>query len=522
MLSSVENVILPLSAAQREIWFAEQKLDPRNRVYKIGEYVEICGPVDPVSFETALRRVVCEADSLRVRIVERPEGPGQVVDAFLDWLLPVVDVSGEADPRKAALDWMTADVSRPMDLTRGPLFSYALIKSGADRFWWYQGYHHIVMDGFGLSLVARRVADVYTALAHGRPCEEKTFGSLRQLLDCDVIYRASERFTQDRAYWLDRFSDRPEPTGIAGRSSGAPESFVHQTAWLSQPDADRLRVTARRAKVPWSLIMIAATAVYVHRLTGAQDVVVDLPVTARQDPISESVPATVSNVLPLRLSVRPDMSLSRLLRQTMQEVREVLAHQRYRGEDLYRDLGLRSRIGTYFAPTINVMSFDYNLRFAGHRSTTHNVAGGLVDNLSIAIWDRKEESGLRLDWHAHPEVCSQHELAAHQRRFLVLLEAIAATDPDQPVGRIDILSTAERCQLLIDWNNTAVAVPPITLPELFEQQVTHTPDDTAVIDGDTTLTYTQLNTRANRLAHALIERGIGPEHIVALALPRAT
>ena len=119
MLSSGENVILPLSAAQRETWFAEQKLGPGNRVYKIGEYVEIYGPVDPVSFETALRRAVCEADSLRVRIVERREGPGQVVDAFVDWLLPVVDVSGEADPPTAALNWMTADVSRPMDLTRG-------------------------------------------------------------------------------------------------------------------------------------------------------------------------------------------------------------------------------------------------------------------------------------------------------------------------------------------------------------------------------------------------------------------
>jgi len=512
--------VLSLSAAQREIWFAEQRLNKANRVYKVGECVEIYGPVDPVLFEAALRRVVGEVDSLHVRFAEDSDGPRQIVEPLSEWLMPVVDVSEEPDPRMTAENWIAADVARPMDLAHGPLFSYSLIKVGPALFWWYQGYHHIVMDGFSFSLVARRVAEVYTALAHGLTCEQNVFGSLRQLLDSDSDYRASEQFAKDRKYWTKRFADRPEPTRLVGRSSGIPESFVHRTAFLSSYGVDGLQVAARRAGVRWTRMAIAATAVYVHRLTGARDVVVGLPVTARQDPELKRIPGMVSNVVPLRLSVRPDMSLSLLVRQVAEELREITIHQRYRGEDLHRDLGLSGNVGTFFAPLVNIMSFDCDLRFAGYRATARNISAGFID-LSIIVRGRKDGSGLRIDFDAHPEVCGTDDLAAHQQRFLSLLETIAVADPDQPISRIDLLTPEERHRLLVEYNNTAVPVPAVSLPGLFQTQVHATPEALAVVCGDTTATYAQLNARANRFAHALIAAGVGPERIVALALPRS-
>jgi amino acid adenylation domain-containing protein len=510
----------PLSAAQREIWFAEQQLNTANRVYKVGECVEIYGPVDPVLFEAALRRVVGEADSLHVRFTEDSDGPRQIAEPLPEWLMPVIDVSEEPDPHMAAEDWIAADVARPVDLARGPLFSYALIQVASARFVWYQGYHHIVMDGFGFSLVARRVAEIYTALAWGLTCDQNVFGSLRQLLDSDSDYRTSEQFAKDRKYWTKRFADRPKPTRLVGRSSGIPEIFVHRAAFLPPSGVDGLRAAARRTGVRWSRMVIAATAVYVHRLTGARDVVVGLPVTARQDPELKRIPGMVSNVVPLRLSVRPDMSLSLLIRQVAEEVREVVMHQRYRGEDLHRDLGLRGNVGTFFAPIINIMPFDCDLRFAGHRATVRNLSAGFID-LSFTVRGGKDGSGLRVDFDAHPEVCSIDDLAAHQQRFLSLLEAIAVTDLDQPISRIDLLTPEERHRLLVECNNTAVPVPAVSLPVLFQNQAYATPEAVAVVCGEVTLTYAQLNTRANRLAHALIAEGVGPERIVALALPRS-
>ncbi len=512
--------IFSLSAAQREIWFAEQRLSTANRAYKVGECVEIYGPVDPVLFEAALRRVVGEVDSLHVRFTEDSDGPRQVVEPLSKWLMPVIDVSEEPDPHMAAEDWIAADVARPMNLARSPLFSYALIKAGPARFLWYQGYHHIVMDGFSFSLVARRVAEIYTALVQGLTCDQNAFGSLRQLLDSDSNYRTSEQFAKDRKYWTKRFADRPEPTRLVSRSSVTPESFVHRTAFLSPSGVDGLQVAARRAGVRWSRIAIAATAMYVHRLTGARDVIVGLPVTARQGPELKRIPGMVSNVVPLRLSVRPDMSPSLLIRHVTEETREVVIHQRYRGEDLHRDLGLRGNVGTFFAPIINVMPFDCDLRFAGYRATARNISAGFID-LSFTVRGRRDGSGLRIDFDAHPEVCSHDDLTTHQRRFLSLLEAIAVADPDQPISRIDLLTTEERHQLLVECNDTTVPVPTVSLPVLVQTQVHATPEAIAVVCGDVTLTYTQLNVRANQLAHALIAKGVGPEQIVALALPRS-
>jgi amino acid adenylation domain-containing protein/non-ribosomal peptide synthase protein (TIGR01720 family) len=520
-LSGSDDIALPLSAAQREIWLAEQQLNTRNRVYKIGEYVEILGPVDPGLFEAALRRVIGEVDSLHVRFVESGGGPRQVVESSLDWFLSIVDISEDPDPRTAAQAWMTADMARPMDLTRGPLFSYALIKLGHSRFFWYQVYHQIVMDAFGYSLIARRVAEVYTELAHWRVCSPNVFGSLRQLLDSDSDYRASEQFGQDRAYWIKRLADRPEPVRIADQPSRTPESPIHLLTCPTPPRVDSFQIASCRTGVRWSRIVIAVTAFYVHRLTGAQDVVISLPVAARQDSVLKRVPGMVANVLPLRLSVRPDMSMSELTRQVVEGVHELLEHQRYRGEDLHRDLCLPGEIGAHFSPAINIIPFDYNLRFAGHRSATHGISLGFINDLSIAVWGRRDGSGLRIGLHAQPEACSADDLATHQQRLVHLLGTIAVVDPDRPISCIDLLTTQERHQLLIEHNDTTHPIPPTSLPELVEAQVRATPEAVAVVFEDTTWTYQQLNSRANQLAHTLIAWGVGPEQIVALALPRS-
>ncbi|MGH3550594.1 MAG: amino acid adenylation domain-containing protein [Pseudonocardiaceae bacterium] len=516
-----DDIVLPLSAAQREIWFAEQQLSTANRVYKLGSYLEIYGPVDPVLFERALRRVVEEADSLHVVFVEGNDGPQQVVKPLAKWLMPFVDVSAEPDPRGTAQAWMAADVDRPMDLARGHLFSYALIKLRSDRFLWYQGYHHIVIDRFGFALVARRVAEVYTALTCGLTCDQNLFGSLRQLLTSDADYRASKEFERDREYWMKRFADRPEPVSLAGRPSGMPANCVHRTTSSPLSGVDGLQVAAGRAGVRWSRVVIAAMAVYVHGLTGAREVVVGLPVTARPDPVLKRAPGLVSNVLPLRLSVHPDMSLYKLIGQTAEEVREVLAHQRYRGEDLHRSLGLPGNVGAFFSPVVNIMSFDYDLRFGGYGTEMHNVSLALISDLAMEVFGRKDGSGLRIAWQANPEASSAGELAAHHKRFLNLLETIAVVDLDRPISRLDILPADERARLLVDYNNTAVEVTQTTFPALFEAQVLAAPEAVAVVFEDTTLTYSQLNKCANRLAHALIAGGVCPEQIVALALPRS-
>src|SRR5262249_2322017 len=158
-----------------------------------------------------------EADVLRARFVNRTDGPRQVIGDLPDWSLSFVDVSAESDPSAAARVWMDADRVRPIDLLHGPLFVYALIRVAPDRFYLYARYHHILLDALGRSLIARRLADVYSALARGSKPNGSTLGSLSVLLQDDVAYRGSNDFVNDRKFWLKTLVGLPKSTSISNR-----------------------------------------------------------------------------------------------------------------------------------------------------------------------------------------------------------------------------------------------------------------------------------------------------------------
>src|SRR5437870_7923206 len=244
-----------LSTAQLGIWFAQQ-LNPSSPAYNIGEYLEIHGSVDAVSFERALQQVVAETEALRVQIIEHAGGPRQVLGPPPPWSRPIIDVSGEPDARAAAESWMQVDLARPVDPTRGPLFGYALFKASADRFFWYARYHHIVMDAFGMWLIARRTANVYTQLAMGRTTQDGSFGSLAVLLEEDAAYRASEQFALDRQFWIDYLGGRPEPVRVDGCSgSSQSRTFLRNTSALPHWSVDRLRSIAERTGASLSQVI---------------------------------------------------------------------------------------------------------------------------------------------------------------------------------------------------------------------------------------------------------------------------
>jgi len=514
-----ENV-LSLSAAQTGMWFA-QKLSSPDSIFNLAEAIEIHGPVDPALFEAALRQAAMEADTVRVRFIEDSDGLSQCIAPSFDADIPFIDVSAEADPQ-AAERWMMAELTRPVDLLTGTLWKSALFKVAADRFVWYHRSHHIIMDGFTAGLFTRRVAHIYTALVEGRsPSDDDAFSSLSLLIEEEAAYRSSDRFTRDREYWLGRFADKPEALSLASRQAPNVGGLLRQTSNLSPKTVNALQRFAQAAGSSLPQTLIAATALYLYRVTGEEDMVIGLPVTARSNNRMRRAPGMVANAVPLRLAMASEMSVAELLQQVGREVRQILRHQSYRYEDLRRDLNLLAHNQHLFSMVINIEPFDYDLSFAGHPVTPHNLSNGTSDDLAIFVYDRGDGKGLRIDFDANPALYTSEDLAAHQQRFLKLLEAITH-DSSLPIGRIDILDPAERRQVLADWNATAADYPQdLCIHELFEAQVRQTPEAAAVVFEDRQLTYAELNARANRLAHHLRAQGVGPEARVAICLERS-
>ncbi|MEC1430105.1 non-ribosomal peptide synthetase DhbF [Bacillus subtilis] len=508
-----------LTGAQTGIWFAQQ-LDPDNPIYNTAEYIEINGPVNIALFEEALRHVIKEAESLHVRFGENMDGPWQMINPSPDVQLHVIDVSSEPDPEKTALNWMKADLAKPVDLGYDPLFNEALFIVGPDRFFWYQRIHHIAIDGFGFSLIAQRVASTYTALIKGQTAKSRSFGSLQAILEEDTDYRGSEKYEKDRQFWLDRFADAPEVVSLADRAPRTSNSFLRHTAYLPPSDVNALKEAARYFSGSWHEVMIAVSAVYVHRMTGSEDVVLGLPMMGRIGSASLNVPAMVMNLLPLRLTVSSSMSFSELIQQISREIRSIRRHHKYRHEELRRDLKLIGENHRLFGPQINLMPFDYGLDFAGVRGTTHNLSAGPVDDLSINVYDRTDGSGLRIDVDANPEVYSESDIKLHQQRILQLLQTASAGE-DMLIGQMELLLPEEKEKVISKWNETAKSEKLVSLQDMFEKQAVLTPERIALMCDDIQVNYRKLNEEANRLARLLIEKGIGPEQFVALALPRS-
>ncbi|MFD8571473.1 amino acid adenylation domain-containing protein [Streptomyces sp. NPDC059639] len=510
------DLVLPLTAAQLGMWFA-QALDPLSPAQNTAEYLVIEGELDPELFARALRRVVTEADALRVRVEDTPDGPRQRIASDVELPLTVHDGLTEDE----AVARMRADLATPVDLAAGPLFAHALFRVGERRWLWYQRIHHLVIDGFGHSLLVRRTAEVYTALVRGDEPAPRTFETLADLLAADAEYRASDAFDADRAHWGEAFADRPEAPRLGGRGALPSRTFHRRTTTVAPEVCDRLRDLAARTRATWPDVLVAAQALYTARATGRADVVLGLPMMGRMGSVALRVPGMVMNVLPLRLTVAPDATFAQLVRQVVLGIRAVRRHQRYRYEDIRRDLGLLGEQRGLVGPLVNVMPFDYGVDFAGAPATAHNLSAGPVDDLTVNIYDRADGRGLRIDHDGNPALYDETDLAAHQARFVHLLERLADSDPEAPLATHSIATPAELHLVLDEFNRTEHALPPTTLIGPIEAQAVRSPDAPALVYGDTTLTYAELDARANQLARHLHTLGATPGALVAVCVPRS-
>lgn len=512
---------MPLTTAQRGIWVGE-KISPPGTVFNIAETIEILGAIDPRILAAALRALTAEMETVRVRVGERNGVPVQVIQSEFTDAFPLIDVSGAADPRAAAHAAMMAELTKPVDFDRDPLWVGRIYKAAEDHYFWYHRSHHIIMDGFTGGQVARRAAELYTAIAEGREPEPHNFGRLSTLVESEIAYRQSDAYVKDRAFWAERLAGLPEPVSLARRHRPSSGGLLRETAHLPAASATKLREMVRGTGISLPQVLISLVAAYYFRITGAPDLVLGLPVTARPSGVLRRVPGMVANAVPIRLAMSADMTMETLCQQTARRVREALRHQRYRYEDLRRDLGLMMPHQQIAWIGVNIEPFDYALRFGEHPAIPHNLCNGSIEDLMVFIYDRGDNQDLRIDFDANPALYDAPELADHARRLLRLVEAVTA-DPAAPIGSFDLLGPAERERLLYGWNATASEAAAPSLPALFARQATRTPDAVAVRVDDaagTTLTYRDLEARSSRVAADLIAQHIGVGDIVAVALPR--
>ncbi|WP_185052447.1 non-ribosomal peptide synthetase [Thermocatellispora tengchongensis] len=509
-----------MSTAQSEMWLAQQ-MDPGAWAYSVAQYFEVRGGLDVALLERAAHRTVADIESLRVRVLPGDDEARLAIHDLAGFDFPVIDLRAAGDPRAEAERIMHEDLRTPFDLTRAPLFRSIVFVAGPELYFWYHRCHHLALDGYGAALFAARTAEHYNALAGTGPAPQEVFPPLAEAAAEEAAYVESARFREDRAFWRERCAGMQGAVSLARQPAVAAGGLVRSTGALGPGVAAGLSAAARTARTGWTAAVIAGAAGFLHRMTGAEDVVLGLAVTGRGTPSLRRLPCTQSDVLPLRLDVRPGMPFAELVGQTSRRVREVLRHQRYRSAFLRRDLEAMGLAGRWAGLEINVMPFEQELTFGGHRAVVHNLLNGPVEDLALTVWGPSASGGMRVDADADENLYTGEDLRAHRMRFERFLgEAVAG--PDLPLDRLELTWPEERRLLLTGWNDTARATGVDDLVAEVRRHAATTPHAVAVADDETSLGYAELAGRASALSRRLVAAGARRGSVVAILAGRGS
>ncbi|WP_164021073.1 amino acid adenylation domain-containing protein [Pyxidicoccus trucidator] len=518
---------LPLSFAQQRLWFID-RLEPGSTAYNIPAAVMLEGELDASLLRQALEALVLRHEALRTTFGLQGDEPVQVIHPRLDVPLPLVDLSAVEDSaREAELrQRITQEVQRPLELEHGPLLRALLLRLSPGRHVLVLTLHHAISDGWSTGVLVREVGALYQSLTSGQPSALPALPV--QYADYAAWQRAWLRglvLQTQLDYWRQQLSgapallelrtDRPRPSVQSFRGAAVPLRLPAQLA-------SRLNALARQHGATPFMLLLAAWQLLLSRYSGQQDVVVGSPIAGRTRAELEGLIGFFVNTLVLRSHVSPELTFEELLARVKATTLGAYEHQDVPFEKLVEEL--RPERSLSYSPLFQVMFVLQNapaepLRLPGVSLRPLELEGtGARFDLSLALAEDADGFSGRLEYNT--DLFDAGTAARMAEHFGVLLETLAS-EPGRPIATLSLLRAEERHRLLVEWNDTRTSLRRCIIPQRISEQVARTPGATALVRGEERLTYRQLDTRANQLAHHLQSLGVGPEVRVAVCMERS-
>ncbi|MFJ8747332.1 amino acid adenylation domain-containing protein [Embleya sp. NPDC127516] len=520
--------MIPLSFAQRRLWFVDRFEGP-SPTYNGASALRLTGELSVGALESALHDVIDRHEALRTVIVEDDDGvPHQQVlpSGRKPFDLPVVEVAAE-EQRAAAIDEVA---TATFDLAADAPICARLIRCGPRDHTLVLVVHHIAVDGESFGPLFRDLATAYAARREGRaPAWEPLAVQYADytLWQRDVLGDESDPDSlaaRQLAYWREALADlaqplaiptdRPRPKAMSRRGDRVPFSI----------DPDLLRSVekvAAQADTTVSMVMHSALGVLLYHLGCGDDVPIGAPIAGRTDEELRDLVGFFVNTWVLRVDLSGNPTFRELLRRVRDRSLAAYDNQDMPFERLVELLNPDR--STAYDPFFQVMlSWQPpvpDLELPGFEVRAERLETGTAkfDLFFDMIPNGSGGAACRLEYAT--DLFDRETVEGIANRFVRVLSRLVA-DSERGIGGLDVLDNAERDRLLTRYNDTAATVSESTIPELFERRAAGTPDAPAIVCADRTLTYRELDDRANGVAWELIRRGAGPEDLVVLALPR--
>lgn len=511
---------LPLVAAQPGIWMAE-KLSTLPSAWSVAHYVELTGELDALLLAKAVVAGLEQADTLRMQFSEDNGEVWQWVDPALTFAQPeIIDLREKSNPHEAARALMQADLQQDIRADGNkPLVFHQLLQVGDKRWYWYQRYHHLLVDGFSFPAITRQIAAIYRAWLYGESTPDSPFTPFAEVVEEYQQYRQSDAWQRDGAFWREQRKQLPPPASLSnnplpGRSASADIIRMKLTA----PEGAFRRLAARMPDVQRADLALALVALWLGRLCSRMDYAAGFIFMRRMGSAALTSTGPVLNVLPFGVRLDAAESLPALAQRLAGQLKKMRRHQRYDAEQIVRDSGRAAGAEPLFGPVLNVKIFDYHLNIPGVQAQTHTLATGPVNDLELALFP-DENGGLSIEILANKQRYDAETLAQHASRLIGLIEQFA-DNPSLCCGDAGMLLPTEH-ERLAKINDTTVEIPFTTLSALVTQQADKTPDAPALADARYQFSYREMRQQVVALASLLRERGVRPGDSVAVALPRS-
>ncbi|NPD29818.1 non-ribosomal peptide synthetase, partial [Corallococcus exiguus] len=507
---------LPLSFAQQRLWFIDQ-LDPGSPLYNVPTVVRLEGDLDAAALEQALREVVQRHEALRTTFEEEAGQPVQRIHASVDVPLNIMDLTGSGPEREdVARQRVLEELAKPFDLMRGPLLRALMVRMDARDHVLVVTMHHAVSDGWSVGVLLREMGALYTARARGLalalpplPVQYADYAAWQR------DWLRDETLAREVDYWkqsltgappvLELPTDRPRPA--VRTNAGSTLGFM-----LPLELSQRLGALARSEGASLFMVLLAGWQVLLSRYSGQTDISVGSPIAGRTRAEVEGLIGFFVNTLVLRTQMDGDPSFRALLAQVREMVLGAYEHQDVPFEKLVEALHPERSLShtPLFQTLMSLQNVPIEEAHLPGLVLKPMSLEGRTSKFDLSLFFTETPDGLAGAVEYSTDLFEATTMRRMVEHLHVLLEGVVSK-PDAAVGRLPLLTPAERQQVLVTWNQQqAEYARDATIPALFEAQAKRTPDAVAVVSGKQRLTYREVEAKANQLAHRLRKLGVGP------------
>ena len=502
----------PMSKAQKRL-FVLSEMDGEQDAYQIAQAAIFEGELDVQKFEDCFIEIVKRHDILRTSFALKAGKPIQKIHNHVDFKVDSMDGAGEN------IDDLIKKYCNPLDLSKAPVFQIKLVHLSLNRYLMIAITHHMIIDGLSWNIIVQDFCNLY---------ERKSLIPLyNQYIDYvfwEQDQLETEKMKQDEAYWKNNFSieipqlnlpsDFPRPAQRSSRGG------IHYFS-ISKEKMAKLKTLAAKTSSTITMIFLAAYNIFLHKLTGQENIIVGIPVDSRPPDGFDHVVGMFVNTLPLKNQPKRELAFTDFIDIVKQNAIKDYEHRNYPFDLIVNNLNLENDLSrnalldtllvyesaderVFQLKDLSVIPYQIKKELAAY-------------DLILEIIEQNNEASLRFEYSTD---LFKHETIKRWSEYFVNTIDEITNHPHHPISELDIISTKEKNQLLFEFNHTKIDYPTDkTLVDLFETQVNQTPEQIAVIFKDNFLTYSELNKCANKVAYFLKEEyHIVPEDRVGLFL----